>query len=916
MPHISIRARLIFLAVVLLAILTVSSTLLTRELARDSHALAGEANLVVTVKNANSASKHFGDLKYWITDQAKTLLSSSQQNAEVAKHELDEDLKAIAPVDPDDVAAIIREVDALSEVARKAADAYSSDETEAGNAMMVQAQTQVLNVDKEIAGIVDRVEAEAVTGRVASMENAEEAVHWSVVVGIIALALAFGLTTLIVRSINAPLRRLQRSMTAITRGQLDVTVPPMGSDEIGAMAGALGMLRESLIGRVRLEQERQRAEAAARQAQDQLSEAIEAVSEGFALYDAADRLVICNSRYRELHAGLDIDVAPGVSYDAIMGAAARAGLAPASSGGTDQWLAEHLRRHRHPGGAYEQRAGEKWLKISERQTEEGGIVGVYTDITELKERELQLGELVERLAEARDEAMQATIAKSRFLATMSHELRTPLNAVIGITEMLIEDAEDGGQSDLLEPLGRIGSAGKHLLELINDVLDLSKIEAGKLDFHYEDIDLAALVEDLVGAAQPLARRNANRLVVDCPDGIGTMWSDATRLRQIVLNLVSNACKFTDRGTVTLALARVRAEGEEWLDLGVTDTGIGMTPEQIAKLFQEFTQADSSTTRKYGGTGLGLAITERLCRMMGGSITVDSEPGRGTRFSVRLPMRGVEPEPDIALVADTAVTRPAPAPSHTNRVLVIDDDATARDLMRRVLSREGFDVVTASDGAEGLALAREIKPSVITLDVRMRDMDGWSVLQEIRGDLALADIPVVMLTIVDEKQRGFALGASAYLTKPVDRMRLAAALAPYKARGPGQSALVVEDDDDTRERLRRLLVGEGWTVATAPNGRDALARLADGTPQLILLDLLMPEMDGFEFLARLRGNPEHSAIPVIILTAADLTQEQRSRLNGGVERILEKAAYGQRELMAELRRIIGRYAAAAEPMPGA
>jgi adenylate cyclase len=909
MSHISIRARLIFLAVVLLAILTASSTLLTRELARDSRALAEESDLVVTVKNANSASKHFGDLKYWITDQAKTLLSSSQQNAEAAKRELDVDLEAIAPVDPDDVAAIIREVDALSDMSHKAADAYSSDETEAGNAMMARAQTQVLNVDKEIEKIVDKVEAEAIAGRVASMENAEDAVRASVIVGIVALALAFGLTALIVRSINAPLRRLERSMNAITRGQLDAAVPAGGSDEIGAMAGALGMLRESLIERARLEQERQRAEAAARQAQEQLSEAIEAVSEGFALYDAADRLVICNSRYREMHAGLEIDVAPGVTYDAITGAAARAGE-------TEQWLEERQRRHRDPSGAYEQRAGQKWLKISERKTNDGGIVGVYTDITELKERELQLAELVERLAEARDEAMQATLAKSRFLATMSHELRTPLNAVIGITEMLIEDAEDGGQSHLVEPLGRIERAGKHLLELINEVLDLSKIEAGKLDFHYEDIDLPALVADVVGEAQPLARRNANRLVVDCPDGIGTMWSDVTRLRQIVLNLVSNACKFTDHGTVSLALARTRDEGEEWLDLSVTDTGIGMTPEQIDKLFQEFTQADSSTTRKYGGTGLGLAITERLCRMMSGSITVDSEPGRGTRFSVRLPMRGVEPEPDVALVADTSVGRPMPASSRTNRVLVIDDDATVRDLMRRVLSREGFDVVTASDGAEGLALAREIKPSVITLDVRMHNMDGWSVLQAIRGDLALADIPVIMLTIVDEKQRGFALGASAYLTKPVDRARLAAALAPYKSRGPAQSALVVDDDDDTRERLRRLLAGEGWTVATAPNGRDALARLAEGTPQLILLDLLMPEMDGFEFLARLRETPEHGAIPVIILTAADLTQEQRSRLNGGVERILEKAAYGQGELMEELRRIVGRYAAAAERLPGA
>jgi CheY-like chemotaxis protein len=249
------------------------------------------------------------------------------------------------------------------------------------------------------------------------------------------------------------------------------------------------------------------------------------------------------------------------------------------------------------------------------------------------------------------------------------------------------------------------------------------------------------------------------------------------------------------------------------------------------------------------------------------------------------------------------------------VLVIDDDATARDLMRRTLSREGFDVVTAADGREGLALARELRPSVITLDVMMQEMDGWSVLQAIRADPALAGTPVVMLTILDEKQRGFALGASAYLTKPVDRTQLAAALEPFKARGASQHALVVDDDQPTREMIRRLLVGEGWTVRTARGGREALAQLAEERPHLILLDLLMPEMDGFEFLAKLHERPELGSIPVVIVTAADLTEEDRRRLQGGVEHILHKAAYGQDELMAELCGIIGRHAAAAESKNG-
>ena len=919
MSHFSIRVRLIFLAIVLLSILLVSSLYLGRELARDSAALGDEARLVSVLKTANDASKHFGDLRYWLTDLAVSLLVRSQQNADAARSALETDLKALAPLDPQGVAAVEHEVDALVQQALKAVDAYTNDQRVVGNALMAQARGHVMTVDSELEKLVDRLQQQSLSRRDASMRDAEGAVRASIIGGVLALALAISLTALIVRSINTPLRRLGRSMTAITHGQLDVAIPRAGRDEVGAMTGALAMLRDSLIERNRLEQERLSAEASAKRAQEQLSEAIEAISEGFALYDPDDRLVISNSRYREMYAGLTVEVEPGTPFETIIGAAASGGLISAASGGNEQWLAERLERHRHPQGAYEQRrANGTWLKISERRTAEGGIVGVFTDITELKERELQLGALVDRLADARDEAMQATLAKSRFLANMSHELRTPLNAVIGITEMLIEDAEDAGESEMLEPLGRISRAGKHLLELINDVLDLSKIEAGKLEFHYEDIDLRALIEDLVGAAQPLAARNGNRLDVDCPAGIGVMRSDATRLRQIVLNLLSNACKFTEKGVVSLALARSRADGTEWLDLRVADTGIGMTEEQLARLFQEFTQADSSTTRKYGGTGLGLAITDRLCRMMGGSITVASEPGRGTTFAVRLPAAGAAPAAadDAAIVTDTREPAAAPVKPRTNRVLVIDDDETVRDLMRRVLSREGFDVVTASDGQEGLALARELRPSVITLDVMMHEMDGWSVLQAIRADPALADIPVVMLSILDEKQRGFALGASAYLTKPVDRARLAAALEPFKAKGANQRALVVEDDEPTREMMRRLLIGEGWMVGAARNGRDALARLTEDTPHLILLDLLMPEMDGFEFLAKLRERPEWEFIPVIIITAADLTAEQRRHLQGGVEHILQKAAYGQDELLVEIRRIIGRYAAAAERVTGA
>jgi signal transduction histidine kinase/DNA-binding response OmpR family regulator len=669
------------------------------------------------------------------------------------------------------------------------------------------------------------------------------------------------------------------------------------------------MLRDSMVESQRLEQERQRAEAETRRAQAQLGEAIEAISEGFALYDADDRLVICNRRFKEMYADVALEIQPGTQYETILRAAAGTGIIPAASDKGDAWVAERLDRHHNPEGAFEQqRSRGIWLKISERRTADGGIVGVFTDISELKDRELQLGQLVDRLADARDAAMEATVAKSRFLANMSHELRTPLNAIIGITEMVMEDAEDSGDRSLREPLERIARAGKHLLQLINDVLDLSKIEAGKLEVNYEPVDLASLVGDVVGEAETLAAKNGNRLVVECPPNIGAVRSDPTRLRQIMLNLLSNACKFTENGSVSLSVARSREDGNDWISIRVDDTGIGMTSEQLGKLFQEFSQADSSTTRKYGGTGLGLAISDRLCRMMGGSIDVKSEPGVGTTFSVRLPA-------EQAGVPEAAPIEMAPTPAgyateRTNRVLVIDDDATVRSLMRRYLSREGFEVVTADGGREGLEFARDLHPSVITLDVFMPDMDGWSVLQAIKQDAELSRIPVIMMTISDEKQKGFTLGASGYLTKPVDRVQLTQLLDRFKTMAGAPRALIVEDDLNAREMMRRLLVGEGWAVSVAANGREALDRLTAERTDLILLDLMMPEMDGFEFLAEFRKNPEFTSTPVIVVTAADLSLADRRRLNGGVEHILQKAASGQEDFLQQIRGLVGRYAVVA------
>ena len=496
--------------------------------------------------------------------------------------------------------------------------------------------------------------------------------------------------------------------------------------------------------------------------------------------------------------------------------------------------------------------------------------------------------------------------KSQFLANMSHELRTPMNAIIGITEMLLEDARALGQEDQIEPHERILRAGKHLLALINDILDLSKIEAGKMELHLESFAIAPLVEEVVTTIRPLAEKNGNRVVVECPVDLGTMRADVTRVRQALLNLASNAGKFTERGLVTIAVARRRDDGRNWITFAVSDTGIGMTTEQMAKLFEEFTQADASTTRKYGGTGLGLAISRRFCRMMGGDITVESTPGQGSTFTIRLPVEVQTAEEGEARrtsmpVSDTP--RPAPPVRASRRVLVIDDDPTVRELMERFLVKEGFSVVTAANGVEGLRRAREVRPAAITLDVLMPDLDGWTVLAALKGDPELADIPVIFVTILDERTKGYSLGAVDYLVKPIDRERLAHALKRICGDRPSRRILLVEDDETTRAVIQHALERDGWSVTQAEHGRVALARMAESRPDAILLDLMMPEMDGFEFLAELRRQPTWRDIPVLVLTAMDLTDEDRRRLNGEVEQVIQKGAYGRDELLREVGRLL-------------
>jgi signal transduction histidine kinase/CheY-like chemotaxis protein len=505
--------------------------------------------------------------------------------------------------------------------------------------------------------------------------------------------------------------------------------------------------------------------------------------------------------------------------------------------------------------------------------------------------------LFDEIQEKSRQLETASEHKSQFLSSMSHELRTPLNAIIGLTELMVTNTARFGTEKAQEPLRRVHGAGAHLLGLINQVLDLSKIEAGKLELSPEAVSLAPLVDEVIGTARQLADQNKNRLIVNVPDALGSLTVDPMRLRQILLNLLSNACKFTKGGEVTLHFRAV-VEDRHWAEFAVSDTGIGMTPAQQTRLFREFTQGDASTARQYGGTGLGLAITRKLAQMMGGDVTVASEPGKGSVFTVRLP---AGPDTPPAEPVDLGNNESPVA----GRILVIDDDAVARDLVAENLRMAGFSVVAAAGGLEGLRLAKELRPIAITLDVMMPDLDGWSVLAALRQDAELAEIPVIMVTIMDEPRRAAELGAVGYLTKPIDRHTLQRMIGRFRAPARPNRILVVEDDELQRARVREWLKGQQWIVQEAANGREALASLQDAKPDLILLDLMMPEMDGFAVVAALQKQEDWRDIPVIVITSLDLDAKDRERLNSGVQSVLVKDTFQPADLIDRVRRLVRR-----------
>ena len=499
---------------------------------------------------------------------------------------------------------------------------------------------------------------------------------------------------------------------------------------------------------------------------------------------------------------------------------------------------------------------------------------------------------------ARDEARDASDQKTKFFANMSHELRTPLNAILGYGEMLYEDCEDLGYDDLLPDLKKITSSGTHLLSLINNILDLSKIEAGKMELFVTSFEIENMVQTIKDVSEPLAAKNDNGFVINLDGAMGSMSQDETKLRQCLTNFLSNGFKFTKNGTVTLDV-KARMEGDvEFVDFAVIDTGAGMSPEGVAKVFEEYTQAERSTSANYGGTGLGLPISKKFAEMMGGDVIVTSEEGVGSVFTMSVPRECPEYNDDEV---DSNVIN---LDDQDNLVVLVDDDVAMHDLIKRTISKLNLTLLGATNSEKGMELIREVKPKLILLDVLMPGRDGWSLLKECKTDQELKDIPVIMISQLNQSNLASSLGANDYLTKPIDRSHFINTLKRIMGTDTqNQKVLVIDDDKDVRELLSRLLKDAGYRPIDARDGKEGLERTKD-EPALIILDLEMPRMDGFEFLDNyIKNVPEEKRAPVLVFSGKDLTDVQEDLLKERVVGLVKKDDVSMDKLSQMIQGII-------------
>ncbi|MDQ8757623.1 response regulator [Sphingosinicella sp. LHD-64] len=505
------------------------------------------------------------------------------------------------------------------------------------------------------------------------------------------------------------------------------------------------------------------------------------------------------------------------------------------------------------------------------------------------------------LENAREQANQQNLAKSQFLAKMSHELRTPLNAILGYAMLLQEDATEAGNNSAVADLERIQLAGRNLLTVINDILDLARIEAGKTMLDRGVIDVRALAEAAV-AACPADQRNGNSFELTLSEDVGIMIGDASKVRQCLLNLLSNAFKFTRKGSVALSVEPLMRGGAPGISFTVHDTGIGIDAAHLESLFEAFSQVEAGPSRRFGGTGLGLAITRRLARMMGGDCVVESVKGEGSTFRLHLPLsppgdsQADEGRPTVAAL------RPLPVRTSERSALIVDDDEAAIDLMQRWLERMGYDVFAALDGETGLELAREHRPNLILLDALLPGCSGYDVLTELRADPEFGLTPVILITVDDDRARGLEAGASDYLRKPLTESQLRAVTQVYRARANGE-ILVIDDDDDAAELIKRSVEQAGFSTRRANDGLQGIEMASDVRPAAIVLDLAMPGLDGFGVIERLAANETLVDVPLIVVSGCEISLSQHRTLAAAGHRFFTKGASTPREIAESLREMV-------------
>jgi signal transduction histidine kinase/CheY-like chemotaxis protein/HAMP domain-containing protein len=886
MSRLTIRARLVILSGALLCVLIATNLYLMRTLAKNSTAVATETELSSIIESANGARIAFGEMRYWLTDLAVSLLTPSERSAAAARGRMNGSLDRLALRKPKLVAEIRSERDEFERSANDAVDQYTNDKRVIGNSLLAQARQHSVKVDELLTSLINELRGDLAAERDGIVNDVTAATNRTLIADVFILALGIALTFIILRSIAVPLHRLVGAIDGLSAGDLSVPIPSAGSDEIGAMARTLALFRDSL-------RERDRFAAEAEAQRKTIAAAIATISEGFVLYDSNDRIVLFNEQFRAIYPGLADIIKQGTTFGEVLEAVVSRSLVDLGNQSPQDWIAERRARREHSGGFAEYRYGGRYIRISERRIQGGGTVAVYSDITELRQHNLQL-------EQARELSEVANRTKSQFLANMSHELRTPLNAIIGYSEILQEDAADGGQEHFIIDLKKIEGAGRHLLGLINDILDLSKVEAGKMEVFIEEVDIPSLLEEVGAIIRPLVAKSGNTLELRVAPEIGSVRTDRTKVKQCLLNVLSNASKFTQNGKLTLVIERT---DRATVQMTISDTGIGMSPEQLGRLFQAFSQADASTTKKFGGTGLGLAITRHFCRLLGGDISAASRVGEGSTFKIVIPDQAAgPPRPEATSELSAESTPSSNDDSASITVLVVDDDAASRDLLTTNLRREGYRTVQARGGDEALELALKLRPDAITLDVLMPKTDGWAVLGALKANPELCDIPVIMVTVAPDRGIGLSLGAAEVMTKPVDRAELTALLRHLLSRdGP---ILLVEDDLATRETVRSTIEKMGLTVAEVTNGRLALSWLAENpAPALILLDLMMPEMDGFEFLDTFNSRADWRHVPVVVITAKQLTAAERGLL--AVRTVIEKGDSIDRDIAAAIGKAVGR-----------